>query len=250
MDPILVEEDTYLVKLKKNLKDLYDLTLEELNRNYEYVGGLWPSRDPFKKPDKHSKIFYEKFGNKSSLEVLRNSNSPDFVKKGFLSKCCCNHPIKQNCYLYNEEENKFVILGNCCIKKYVGGLNCYCINCKEIVNINNKKNFNYCNECYKIKNIKYLKETEKIKKLDEIRKKKLGKDYIIKHCLDCKERLKHNEKFKGKFSLCYLCNYKMKIKEGWRCCTYKDCKKLISPKYSRCYIHKKYFDDDSSDFDI
>lgn len=35
------------------------------------------------------------------------------------SRCICSHPIVENCYIENILDNKLVVVGNCCIKKFL-----------------------------------------------------------------------------------------------------------------------------------
>jgi len=82
----------------------------------------------------------------------------------FNSRCVCGHKIEENCYIGNEVN--LLILGNCCIKKFIeknGRRCCICRNphrnikidkcnkCRGCYKCDNprKPNHKYCWECYK-----------------------------------------------------------------------------------------------------
>lgn len=62
----------------------------------------------------------------------------------FTDRCLCNHPIKHQCYITNDKD--IVVLGNCCIKKWIPkhlrGRTCDL--CRKPHK--NRKN-NLCNDC-------------------------------------------------------------------------------------------------------
>jgi hypothetical protein len=62
------------------------------------------------------------------------------------NRCICGHPITENCYMYNGID--FLVLGNCCIKRYaiISGRSC-----EDCGNRHQSRNHNKCSECKKKK---------------------------------------------------------------------------------------------------
>jgi len=59
-----------------------------------------------------------------------------------VNECVCGHYIKENCYITNGDE--ILILGNCCIKKFIKKCTRTCEDC----GIQHKRrNVNKCKEC-------------------------------------------------------------------------------------------------------
>jgi len=69
-------------------------------------------------------------------------------------KCVCNHNIKENCYIANPDESLMVVIGNCCIKKFIDKKGRTCSFCKKPHN--NRKD-NYCNTCRNAKKCRCCK---------------------------------------------------------------------------------------------
>jgi hypothetical protein len=61
-------------------------------------------------------------------------------------KCICGHRIVENCYVF--KDGIFIVLGNCCIKKYVTKSGRTCEDCGES---HKNRKVNKCNECKKKK---------------------------------------------------------------------------------------------------
>jgi len=47
------------------------------------------------------------------------------------NKCVCNHSIEENCYITNGNKEGVLILGNCCIKKFIPKSGRTCEICDE-----------------------------------------------------------------------------------------------------------------------
>lgn len=101
----------------------YNLTTDDMIGWY-YCGGR-NGRDP-----RHLNYFKMK---------CPNDDLPDLT-----DRCICYHKIKENCYITNGDE--ILILGNCCIKKFLPEENSgrTCEICKKPHK--NRKN-NRCNDC-------------------------------------------------------------------------------------------------------
>jgi hypothetical protein len=70
-------------------------------------------------------------------------------------KCVCKHTIKENCYISNPDETELIVIGNCCIKKFIDKKGRTCSNCKHPHN--NRKD-NLCNTCRKAKRCRGCKQ--------------------------------------------------------------------------------------------
>ena len=60
-------------------------------------------------------------------------------------KCMCDHPIVENCYISKDFDiNTLLIIGNCCIKKFIKASSRTCENCNAP---HKNRSLNYCNNC-------------------------------------------------------------------------------------------------------
>lgn len=105
--------------------------IEELGYTYEeivkwkYAGGNSGS---------HRNYYYMLFGSRTGLPEHRN-------------KCVCGHYIKENCYIVAPDDPdglKLLVIGNCCIKKFIPNCGRTCEDCGSIHR--NRKD-NKCNDC-------------------------------------------------------------------------------------------------------
>ena len=107
----------------------YDLTLEEIqSSNWRYCGGTNGA---------HLNYFKLMFKNKKPLLPHED-------------KCVCGHPIRENCFI--TDGTRFIVLGTCCIKKFVRYNSRTCEECGEphrnrIVNLCNDCRKNVCEKC-------------------------------------------------------------------------------------------------------
>ena len=107
----------------KGLKE-YDLTFEEITSGkWSYCGG-----------DTGCHYKYWKL-------CCPNQETPEKTKW-----CVCGHPIVENCYI--TDGPTILILGNCCIKKFIPKSSRTCEICKEPHK--NRKD-NLCNKCREIR---------------------------------------------------------------------------------------------------
>ncbi len=101
------------------LKD-YDLTYDEIkNGNWKYCGG---------NRDRHLNYF---------KLCCKNEDLPDKV-----NECVCGHKITENCYITDGEQ--ILILGNCCIKKFIPKSSRTCERCDQP---HKNRLVNRCNSC-------------------------------------------------------------------------------------------------------
>ena len=143
----------YMRRFFANLFNDYNISEKEFIDTFTYGGGAEKS---------HLKYYRLRFG----LRPLPESKK----------RCVCGHIIRDNCYMTNC--HMFVVLGNCCIKRYCGdsGRRTCCI-CK--CPHRNSKN-NYCKDC----RLTYLCKCGKTKK----------QNYL--HCYNCYDNynnIKNNE---------------------------------------------------------
>ena len=98
----------------------YNLSFDDIG-NWAYCGGT---------SGRHKNYFNLRFPNK---EIPSWTN-----------KCVCGHTITENCYITNEE--RFLVLGNCCIKKFIPASTRTCENqnCRKP---HKNRIVNRCNEC-------------------------------------------------------------------------------------------------------
>lgn len=109
--------DRFIEGLKK-----YNITYNEiLNSEWKYVGG--DSKE-------HLRYF------KLCCKGCKIPEHEDY--------CICGHAIKNNCYIKKGEQ--ILILGNCCIKKFVPKSSRTCETCN---NTHKNRTINKCNDCRK-----------------------------------------------------------------------------------------------------
>jgi hypothetical protein len=96
---------TITQKFIKGLKK-YNMTIEELSKDWKYCGGT---------QGRHYNYYQLMFPGESLCEHR--------------SRCICNTRIKHNCYLTNGVDT--LVLGNCCIKRFVEKKGRTCSNCGE-----------------------------------------------------------------------------------------------------------------------
>lgn len=176
-------------KFVNGLKN-YDLTLKDIQEGgWKYCGG---------NQGRHYNYFKVSCPN----EPLPDSEE----------ECICGHKIVENCYITNGEE--ILILGSCCIKKFIpedkSGRTC-----SSCGRIHKNRKTNLCNDCREI-----YKECKKcgVAHLNKISlcEKCQG------NCLDC------GKKCKPEYDKCYDC----KTKFFHEC---SKCGKKCDPKYETCY---------------
>lgn len=121
----------------KGLED-YNLSYDEIkNSNWKYCGG-----------NKGRHLNYFKLS-------CKNDDLPHKV-----NKCVCGHSIVENCYITDGEQ--ILVLGNCCIKKFIPKSSRTCEKCGEphknrVVNRCNNCRKGVCDECDKECELKYKK---------------------------------------------------------------------------------------------
>lgn len=120
MKPTLELTERFIEGLEK-----HNLTLEEIQSgDWKYCGGNGEQR--------HKNYF---------KLIFENDDYPDPD-----DHCICGHYIVENCYIYKHNIDDILILGNCCIKKFVPKSGRTCSICDKPHK--NRKD-NLCNNCRK-----------------------------------------------------------------------------------------------------
>ena len=129
--------DRFIRGLKK-----YNVTQEEITSgSWKYVGG-----------DTGRHLNYYRV-------VFRDKELP-----GKKTKCICDHIIRENCYIRNRDSDILLVLGNCCIKRFLPANKakrtceiCNKTHRNRIVNRCNQCRKGLCDKCSCIIPIKYRK---------------------------------------------------------------------------------------------
>jgi len=109
-------------KFIKGLKE-YNLTTKDIEeQGWKYCGG---------NRGRHKNYFHLFWGKEYELPEHTN-------------KCVCNHSIEENCYITNGNKEGVLILGNCCIKKFIPKSGRTCEICDEP---HRNRVVNRCNDC-------------------------------------------------------------------------------------------------------
>ena len=134
MSNVASTSDRFLKRVENELSE-YGMTLKDLE-GWEYCGGT---------KDQHLTYFRMRFG---------NIPLPEHV-----NKCLCRHPIVENCYITDGKE--ILVLGNCCIKRFVPKCTRTCEICgdphknRTINRCNICRDKGFCKKCKKKIDLKY-----------------------------------------------------------------------------------------------
>lgn len=116
----------------------YNLTYDEItNNNWKYCGGRTGCH-----------LNYFKL-------CCKDDDLPEKI-----NECVCGHHIEENCYITNGED--ILVLGNCCIKKFIPQSSRTCEKCGEPhkTRVNNRCNncrVGICDKCDKKCDVSYKK---------------------------------------------------------------------------------------------
>ena len=99
--------------------EAHGLTYEEVKQNWKYAGG-----------------------NMGSHLNYYNLCYSHLEPPAILDRCVCEHLIKENCYATNGRD--FLVIGNCCIKKFLSKKTRTCDECGEP---HKNRIVNRCNLC-------------------------------------------------------------------------------------------------------
>lgn len=93
-------------------------------------------------------------------------NLTDDMLPSYSNECTCSHYIEDNRYVYCLKTKIVVVIGSCCIKKF---MNCsiddkFCVRCKNFFKTTRRSNIDYCDSCYYDKLSYYERYRNYIKK--------------------------------------------------------------------------------------
>lgn len=115
----------------------YNLTIEEINSGaFRYAGGDGGyMEDKYKRARNRYNRHYRYF------ELCL----PEYEFPPYQDHCVCKHHLVENCYIYSEEKG-FLIIGNCCIKRFMDADKAgrTCEKCKAP---HKNRKWNLCNRC-------------------------------------------------------------------------------------------------------
>ena len=235
IDEGIVYKDSLTKKFWEGLEKKHGLTYEDIiNEGWTYAGGDY---------DEHLNYL---------LKILKeniNLTQPD--KKKF---CICGISIKRNAYIRNRNKTQMLVIGSCCIKRFMpeGKKGRTCGIC-ETPHRNHKDNM--CKECRdklapKGRTCEMCGKSHrnrKVNKCNECKDKcskcktQFKNNYGYEKCYDCryiKECIKCKKEHNNRVDKCdHCCN-------RFKCGVCTDCGKKCSEKYERCYTcnqNKKYF---------
>jgi hypothetical protein len=105
----------------KGLMEKHKMTLTDLD-DWSYCGG----------------------DSKQHWNYFKLCNTGSMKQPPHISQCVCYHEIVQNCYIVNKEKNKILVIGNCCIKRFMKNSGRTCEQCG---NPHRNRKQNRCNDC-------------------------------------------------------------------------------------------------------
>ena len=88
----------------------YGLSYDDIKNSWKYCGG---------DTGRHNNYFHVCFPTMSSSDIEHEEY------------CICGHYIQENCYITNSTETEILVLGNCCIKKFIPKSTRTCEICKS-----------------------------------------------------------------------------------------------------------------------
>ena len=166
MSSIGVTPDELSERFKRGLEN-YDLTLQEIiESGWKYCGGDY---------DSHKNYWILLFGENEPL--LHHED-----------ECVCGHSITNNAYICNRAETEFLVLGSCCIKRFIDkGCRRTCSRCGTP---HQNRRDNYCKKCRVINKKELLeRQAREIKKQQrEVVKQKRIKEIWAKNDFEQKQQ--------------------------------------------------------------
>jgi len=120
--------DTFHKRFLNGLKRKYNLTMKDIiEQDYKYAGGTEDDNNP-----RHYNYWETIIAQKPHLKMP--------TRECF---CVCDHIIKNNCFIINKYDN-IIVLGNCCIKRFIPKSGRTCGRCGEP---HKNRKINLCNDC-------------------------------------------------------------------------------------------------------
>jgi hypothetical protein len=143
------------------------ISRDELLENYVYCGGARDSRQS------HANYFL----------LFFDGDPPPYPDHE--ETCVCDHYIKENCYITDKRDKKncLVVLGNCCIKRFIPASGRTCSECGDP---HQNRRDNYCADCRE--NLKFNPVTFNVPFADRRTAEALGAKYNFRTKKWCADR--------------------------------------------------------------
>ena len=174
MSSIGITPDELSERFKRGLEN-YDLTLQEIiESGWKYCGG---------DNGRHKRYWILVFGVNEPL--LHHED-----------ECVCGHSITNNAYICNRDQTEFLVLGSCCIKRFIdNGCRRTCSRCGTP---HQNRRDNYCKKCRVINKKEKERKVEEEKRIKELWARN---DLEIKHQAEKAIRKVEEEKRKVAYDL-------------------------------------------------
>lgn len=157
------------IRLYEGLREEYGITEDDL-KHFVYWGGDWDGSCIF---DETGEVYNKSFSQHARYYRFVLGQTEIIPKK---NHCPCGMLIQRNCYIKDKTRDLIIVIGSCCIKKFLpNGLKRRCEVCNEPHKRSTK---NICVNCEK-KQIEHIQE-QKRKKESELWNLSTIKKWIIR----------------------------------------------------------------------
>jgi hypothetical protein len=129
----------YEQRVRRGLLE-YNLALEDL-KTWKYIGGR-PHIRFLDESDEDREEFYDKEDRHYRYFLLCGYTNADFPT--IRVKCVCGHRITNQCFIADEAGVRKIVLGNCCIKRFIPKNGRSCSTCGGP---HKNRVVNRCNDC-------------------------------------------------------------------------------------------------------
>lgn len=126
------EADYYNAKFKEEILK-HSVQRNDYNKaKHEWIraGGYHPNK--------------EEGNGQTSFNYYKTYFSSKFPQPDYELECICTHKIVHNCYIYNQYNKAAVVVGNCCIKRFLDNIHKSCEVCQQF---HKRTKANVCNAC-------------------------------------------------------------------------------------------------------
>ena len=138
----------------------FGLTFEEVKQNWKYAGG---------NKGRHYNYWILLYGEDKKMPPHED-------------ECICKHKIKENCYITDSKE--FLVVGNCCIKRFMIHNGRTCEECNQP---HKTRSSNVCNGCREKHKREYYQELQRVA------------EQVETCCVSC------SRKIDRKYTRCFQC---------------------------------------------
>ena len=131
--------NTKLICFKKRLKEIHGISFDDFKKNYEYAGGDGNSTRYNQTKDLENQLKGE--AKYASFRGITKKMMKTELKTEF---CLCGETIKNHMYAqHKKDKSKIIVLGNICIKTYMGKQR----HCEKCGKIHKNRLNNLCKDC-------------------------------------------------------------------------------------------------------